>query len=198
LTSRTVDKPTLLARWRRFYGSHPLHLLTMVAGFALLAYITFTFKPATLWDPQAWWQSIAVWLGAAIVLHDLVLFPLYALADRLLASATRPRRRRRRGQLLVPARNYVRVPTLGAALSLLMFFPGISMQESATYVAATGQTQQAFLGRWLLLTAAMFTGSAVLYAVRLGLVHRRMGGVQDRARKRTVERPAPTRQSTPA
>ena len=175
----------LPARLRRFYGSHPLHLLTMVAGFALAGYIAFTFKPATLWNPQAWWQSIAVWLAAAIIFHDLVLFPLYALADRLLGIATSRRRRRPRGQLRVPVRNYVRIPTSGSGLSLLMFFPGIMKQGSATYVAATGQTQQVFLGRWLLLTAAMFTGSAFLYATRLVLAHRRLSGVDNRAMQNT-------------
>jgi len=181
----------LAARLRRFYGSHPLHLLTMVAGFALAGYIAFTFKPATLWNPQAWWQSIAVWLATAIIFHDLVLFPLYALADRLLGIATRRRPRRRRGQLRVPVRNYVRIPTLGSGLSLLMFFPGIMKRSSATYVAATGQTQQVFLGRWLLLTAAMFTGSAFLYAIRLVLAHRRPSGVDNQALQ-AADRPANT------
>ena len=39
--------------------------------------------------------------------------------------------------------------------------------------AATGQTQQPFLGRWLLLTATMFAVSAAVYAVRLMLARRR-------------------------
>jgi hypothetical protein len=174
------------ARLRRFYGSHPLHLLTMVAGFGLVGYIVLTFKPATLWNPQAWWQSIGVWLATAIIFHDLVLFPLYALADRLLGVATK-RRRRPRGRLRVPVRNYVRIPTLGSGLSLLMFFPGIMRQGSATYVAATGQTQQVFLGRWLLLTAALFTGSAFLYAIRLMLAT---------AASRVEERPGASYRST--
>ena len=74
---------------RRFgviYGSRPLHLLTMLSGFALLGYILATFKPATLWDSGTWWQSIGVWLVAAVIAHDLVLFPLYALADRMLSA----------------------------------------------------------------------------------------------------------------
>ena len=181
----------LSTRLRRFYGSHPLHLLAMVAGVALAGYIAFTFKPATLWNPQAWWQSIAVWLAAAIIFHDLVLFPLYALADRLLGIATRRRRRRSSGQLRVPVLNYVRIPTLGSGLSLLMFFPGIMKQGAATYVAATGQTQEVFLGRWLLLTAAMFSGSAFWYAIRLVLGHRRFSGVDNRARHNN-DRPAKT------
>jgi hypothetical protein len=163
----------LLARLRRFYGSHPSHLLTMVAGFSLAGYIMFTFKPSTLWNSQAWWQSIAVWLAGAILLHDLALFPLYALADRLLGMAAKHPGRRRRGRSRVPARNYVRIPALGSGLALLMFFPGIVQQGSATYVAATGQTQQAFLGRWSLLTASMFIFSALLYAIRLVLAHQR-------------------------
>src|SRR5437016_5889086 len=73
----------LMARFRKFYGSHPLHLLTMAAGFALAGYVMVTFGPATLWNSDAWWQSIAIWLAVAIVVHDLALFPLYALADRL-------------------------------------------------------------------------------------------------------------------
>jgi hypothetical protein len=45
--------------------------------------------------------------------------------------------------------------------------PGIIEQGGATYQAATGQTQQPFLGRWLLLTAAMFALSALVYVARL-------------------------------
>ena len=72
----------------------------------------------------------------------------------------------------VPVLNYVRVPALGAALTLLVFLPGIIEQGGPAYTAATGQTQEPFLGRWLLLTAAMFATSAVLYVVRLALARR--------------------------
>lgn len=159
--------PAFLGQLRRWYGSHPLHLLTMAAGFALARYIVFTFNPASLWNPHAWWQSIAVWLAAAIILHDLVLFPLYALADRLLGIAARRRPRPNRATVRVPPRNYLRIPALGSGLTLLMFWPDIMQQDAAAYSAATGHTQQLFLGRWLLLTAIMFTASAVGYAVRL-------------------------------
>jgi hypothetical protein len=169
-------------RFRAIYGSHPFHLLTMVSGFALLGYVLATFKPATLWNPGTWWQSIAVWLAAAVIAHDLLLFPLYALADRVLAA--RVGRRAAPGQAKHPkvsARNYIRVPALGAGLTLLIFLPGIIEQGAPTYHAATGQTQQPFLGRWLLLTAAMFAVSALGYATRLAI------GKQ-RARRRAVGR----------
>jgi hypothetical protein len=64
------------------------------------------------------------------------------------------------------------VPALGAALTLLVFLPGIIEQGAFTYTAATGLTQEPFLGRWLLLSAAMFGVSAVVYGVRLVLSQR--------------------------
>jgi hypothetical protein len=137
-----------------------LHFVIMVCGFALLGYILVTVKPATLWNPDSWWQSIPVWFAAAIIAHDLVLFPIYALADRILPI--RAARRRSRLSLL----NHVRIPLLGSGLTLLVFLPGIIAQGAPTYLAATGQTQQPFLFRWLLLTATMFAVSAVAYAVR--------------------------------
>lgn len=153
-----------LDRFRAVYGANPLHLLTLIAGFALLGYIVATVKPATLWNPGTWWQSILVWFAAAIIVHDLVLFPMYALADRLLLFGSRIHGGDERA---VPVLNYLRVPAMGAALTLVVFLPGIIEQGGPTYTAATGQTQEPFLARWLLLTAAMFAVSAVAYAIRL-------------------------------
>jgi len=156
-----------LAVFVRCYGSRPLHLLTLVTGFALCGYVVATIGPVTLWNPHVWWQSIVVWFAAAVVAHDLVLFPLYALVDRLL-----PRPKTGRARPSIPVLNYIRVPALGAGLTLLVFLPGIIEQGASTYSAATGQTQQPFLGRWLLLTAALFAVSAVAYAVRLAVGRR--------------------------
>lgn len=159
-----------LNRFRAVYGSNPLHLLTLIAGFALLGYIVVTVKPATLWNPDTWWQSILVWFAAAIIVHDVVLFPVYALADRLLFVGSRFHSG---GERAVPILNYLRIPAMGAVLTLVVFLPGIIEQGSRTYLAATGQTQEPFLARWLLLTAAMFAVSAVAYAIRLTLVRTR-------------------------
>ena len=156
----------------RVYGSHPLHLLTMTAGFALLGYVIAVIRPVTLWNPHVWWQSIIVWFAVAIVAHDLVLFPVYALVDRLL-SRGRARPSPVRAEAGVPVLNYLRVPALGAGLTLLVFLPGIVRQGATTYRAATGQTQEPFLGRWLLLTAAMFAVSAGIYVLRLAMARRR-------------------------
>ena len=160
-----------MSRFTRHYGAHPVHLLTMVSGFALLGYTLATFKVTELWNQGTWWQSIAFWFVAAVVAHDLVLFPLYALADRILFTRRAPRQNLS-GHRKVSARNYIRIPALAAGLTLLVFLPGIIEQGAPTYQAATGQTQQPFLGRWLLLTAVMFGVSAVAYAVRLGVARR--------------------------
>ena len=149
---------------RRLYGSSLLHLLTMLAGFALLGYLLITAKPATLWKPEGvWWKSMAVWFAAAIVAHDLVLFPMYSVVDRLLGISGK----RRRHEPVVPVRNYLRVPALGSGLLLLIFFPGIVRQGASLYSEDTGLTQQPFLGRWVMLTGAMFGASALVYATRL-------------------------------
>lgn len=158
-----------LARFARMYGSHPLHLLTLVGGFAMLGYVVVTLGPTWLWNPHVWWQSIVVWFAAAVVAHDLVLFPLYALADALLSRLAAPSgRSRAAARPRVPVLNYLRLPALAAGLTLLVFLPGIVGQGAVTYRAATGQTQDLFFGRWLLLTAAMFGLSAACYAARAG------------------------------
>lgn len=153
-------------RWtRRFYGAHPLHLLSLAACFA----VAWTAARHTeAFDPE--WSRIVCWFLGAVVAHDLVLFPLYALADRSLAGALDVLRPGRAATPpTVPAVNYIRVPVLGTALTFGLFFPGIIRQGSSTYQAATGLTQQPFLDRWLWLTAAMFTASAVAYAARLAM-----------------------------
>jgi hypothetical protein len=159
-----------LTGFRAVYGSHPLHLLLLVAGFAFMGYVLVTIKPATLWNPHTWWQSIIVWFAAAIIAHDLVLYPIYALVDRILIAGSHIRLRR--NEPTVPVLNYVRIPAMGAALTLIVFLPGIIKQGAPTYFAALGQTQDPFLGRWLLLTAAMFAVSAVAYGIRLAMSRR--------------------------
>lgn len=117
----------IATRFKNSYGSGPLHLLAMVSGFALLGYIVATARPSALWNQATWWQSIAVWFVAAVVAHDLLLYPLYALADRILArlvgrrDVSAPRRRPE-----LPVRNYIRIPALAAGLTLLVSCPASS------------------------------------------------------------------------
>ncbi|KXF56655.1 hypothetical protein AXA44_33420 [Rhodococcus sp. SC4] len=159
-----------MRRFARFYGADPLHLLAVLFTFALAGYAVAVVGPQNLWNQDVWWKSIAVWFLGAVIAHDLVLFPLYALADRSLTSGLNAMRGRRppRPQS-VSALNYIRVPTLASGLTLLLFLPGIIEQGADAYLAATGLTQEPFLDRWLLLTATFFAVSAVAYATRLAL-----------------------------
>jgi hypothetical protein len=134
------------------YGSRPAHLLVLLACFALAGYA----GSFLLGDPAL--LRVLAWFVGAAVVHDLVLFPLYGLADRALERLPRPR---------VPLVNHVRVPLLGAGLTFLVFLPGIVRQGEATHLAATGLDQTPYLGRWLALVAAMVALSALVYAVRL-------------------------------
>lgn len=145
----------------KWYGANPLHLLALLACFALTAYV------ATRVVELGPWQAIAVWLVGAAVVHDFVLYPLYALADLPL------RRRARSGSLPgVSWRNHLRIPLALSALLLLLWFPLILGLPEATYSAATGMTTAPYLARWLLITGVLFAGSAVGYAYRLRRAHR--------------------------
>ncbi|MBN9107314.1 MAG: hypothetical protein J0I34_00900 [Pseudonocardia sp.] len=99
-----------------------------------------------------------VWFAGALLLHDLVLFPLYAAADRVLALLPATR---------VPLVNHVRIPLLGAGLTLLLYLPGIIRQGEPVVLGASGLGQEPFLARWLWLVLAMTAVSALVWVVRV-------------------------------
>ena len=156
-------------RFRRVVGTGPLGLLTLVAAFFLTGYVVSLLGVAGLTGGATWWQTILAWFLGAVVLHDLLLFPLYALADRSLHTGLDAVRRRGPVRMAPtpPVINHVRVPALLTGLTFLVFWPGILAQGADTFRAATGLTQDPYLARWLLLGAAAWLASAVLYAVRL-------------------------------
>ncbi|MGY6026113.1 hypothetical protein [Streptomyces spinosirectus] len=128
----------------------PLQLLLLACSFALSAYAGVRLLEGD-------WFEVALWFVGAALLHDLVLLPLYAAADRALVRAAGPRRR---------AVGYVRVPAALSLLLLLVWFPLISGQVAERYGAVTDLPADRFLTRWLLLTAALFGGSALVFAGR--------------------------------
>ena len=155
---------------KRLYGENLFHLIVLLAALALAAYAVSVLGVQNLFNPAVWWQSIAVWFAVAVIGHDLILFPLYALAERLLPARRREapaaEKAEEAGPRRVPVVNYLRMPTLATGLTLLLFLPGIIEQGGESYTSATGLTQEPFLGRWLLLTAAFYLVSAACYAVR--------------------------------
>jgi hypothetical protein len=101
-------------------------------------------------------ERIAVWLVAAVVVHDLVVLPLYSGADRAAQSVLRG------------AVNHVRIPAALSLLMLVVFWGTIAEKGEGAYRATSGETFEGYATRWLLVTAALFAGSAVLYLVRRG------------------------------
>jgi len=112
----------------------------------------------------------AVWFGGAIVAHDLVLFPLYSLLGLIAYGAlARPAPDDR---LRVAALNHLRVPALLSGLLLLVWLPLVAGLGDATFARATGLDNGIYLQRWLLLSGVLFTGSALLLALRLRRLRR--------------------------
>jgi hypothetical protein len=142
---------------RCLYGAGPGHLAALLLAVAVAGYA------ASIVASDPLWPWMVVWFVGVVVVHDGLLSPLAAVADAVLRFALRwfPRRPARRTTV-----NYVRVPALGAALTFLMFWPGIVRQGEPVVRGQTGLDQAPFLGRWLLLAAAMAAVSALVYGVR--------------------------------
>jgi hypothetical protein len=140
----------------RWYGASPLHLLTMLASFALAGYAA-----AGLLSHDA--IGILVWLAGAVIGHDLLLMPLYTLADR---SAAAVFRHRSPGPEAVPWINYLRVPAALSGLLLLIWFPLI-FRLPARFTATTTLSLDPYLWHWLGVTGALFLLSAAALALRL-------------------------------
>lgn len=144
-------RPTL-TRPRLVVGS-PFQLLLLGCSFALAGYAGVRLLAGD-------WFQVVLWFVGAAVLHDLVLVPLYAAADRALTGALGAVRRRE-------WIGYVRVPAALSGLLLLVWFPLISGRVDERYRLATGLSADGFLARWLLITAVLFGGSALLLALRV-------------------------------
>lgn len=143
-------------RFRRWYGAGPLHLLALLAAFCLAGYAALQLAHAR---PLA----IAVWFVGAAVAHDLLLLPLYAIADRSLMALWRRSTPSGSAALWL---NHVRIPVLGSGLLLLVWFPSI-FRLSDSYRSATGLSTSGYMARWLLISAVLFLASALALALRL-------------------------------
>jgi fumarate reductase subunit D len=165
-----------MRRFRYEYGAGPLHLLTAMAAFAIAGFAVLMLSEA-----QAGSQllNFVLWFVGAILVHDLVLFPLYSGIDRLVlrgAGVHRARPDDAATPSAVSAINHVRVPFLLSGLFFVVWFPlilGVAEQE---YAVTTGQSTEGYLERWLLLTGALFLLSGIAFAVRLARA--RAGGAR--------------------
>lgn len=167
------------------YGGSPGHLVAVLAGGALAAYAVTRVADLPVL------VGIALWFGFLLVAHDLLLFPVYAALDRLIARLGGP------GRTAVPWVNHVRVPSVLSGLLLLAWFPLI-LRLPAGYPRITGRSLDPFLGRWLAVTAVLFAGSGLLYAGRLLRQGVRRSGRAAASRPGRRPRAAPRSPSGPA
>ena len=158
----------MMARFRRLYGASPLHLLALAASMAIAAAAVAGWF-ASFPGPTA--VKILEWFAAAVVVHDLVLLPLYSLLDRLAFGAVRARRAAPPAGR-VPGLVYLRVPVLLSGLLFLVFFPEILRLGDRTFLVASGFHQRVFLTRYLLTSGALFALSGLAYALSLARARR--------------------------
>src|SRR5712691_2726337 len=145
-----------MRRQLRWYGASPLHLLALIACFGLAGYAAPRLVSS---HPLA----VIVWFGGAVIGHDLLLMPLYSLADRSAMAALR----HREPQLpATPWINYVRVPAALSGLLLLVWFPLI-LRLRSPYHASTSLSADPYAWHWLAVTGTLFLLSAVAFALRL-------------------------------
>ncbi|MGH3190789.1 MAG: hypothetical protein ACRDPY_44485 [Streptosporangiaceae bacterium] len=145
-----------MRRQLRWYGASPLHLLALLACFGLAGYAAARLIPS---QPL----GVAAWFLGAVIGHDLLLMPLYSLADRSVMAAIR---HREPPLPVTPWINYVRVPAALSGLLLLVWFPLILRLQSP-YHASTTLSANPYVWHWLAVTGALFLLSAVAFALRL-------------------------------
>lgn len=149
----------------RRYGASPLHLLAHLIGFAIVA-----FALDRIFSGGDVKQLVLWYLGFAIA-HDFVFVPAYTGLDRLCrATMARLPVRVRTG---IPVINYVRAPAVISGLLLIIYFPLISRRNEAWYFDLSGHYLARYLRNWLLITAALFLGSGLIYAARVVRVRAR-------------------------
>lgn len=128
------------------YGASRLHL---IAHLALLALALWAFLQILDLSTAG---NVLLWLAGAVVVHDLLLLPLYSVLDRAAMQAVPG-----------PSVNYVRVPVGLALLLGAVYFGEISGRAGAAYHRASGAHFQAPLAHWLLACAVLFLASGGLY-----------------------------------
>ncbi|MGH3695775.1 MAG: hypothetical protein ACRDRX_17605 [Pseudonocardiaceae bacterium] len=140
-----------------------VQLLALLAGFVVAGYAGVRLLAGNPIGVGGWF------VGSAVV-HDLLLFPLYAGLDAALVLLLR-----RRPALATVAGvrwlNYLRVPTVISGVLLLVWSPLILGLPTAIE-NASGLPAPPLRSHWLAVTAVLFAISAVTFAVRVIMTQR--------------------------
>lgn len=146
--------------FRRLYGSSPIHLAGHLIAFAIVA---FAFDQMF---SSGGVKQLLLWYIGLVIGHDLIFVPAYIGLDRVARSVlARLPAGPRAG---VPMINHVRVPVLISGLLLIIYGPLISGLARSWYFSVSGRPLEGFLRNWLLITAALFIGSGLIYVIRIG------------------------------
>jgi hypothetical protein len=135
-----------VARLRSRYGAGLGHAIGVIACLAISALAVRRW-----FDIPSDVGKIVIWFIAALLGHDLVLVPIYSLADRRVA---------RLGRYAM----YVRVPAILSALMFAAFWPEILQRDPGDFEALTDVNPNFYLRRWLIATAVLFAISALAAA----------------------------------
>ncbi|HEX4102618.1 MAG TPA: hypothetical protein VHY21_19085 [Pseudonocardiaceae bacterium] len=135
-----------------------VQLLALLASFVVAGYAGVRLLTGHVIGTGAWF------VGSAVV-HDLVLFPLYAGVDAALVLLLR---RHPEWATVAGVRwlNYLRVPAMVSGLLLLVWSPLILRVSNGAYHAASGLSAQPFLARWIAVTVVLFAISAATLVVQ--------------------------------
>jgi len=151
----------MVARFRNLYGASPLHLMAVIASFliATYAFTRIVAAPGPI--------STMTFFIFAIFAHDAIAFPLYSglnwIANRSIGDRASYWMAERRVQPV----NYLRIPAVISAFLFLLYFPLILGLSASRYEKSTGLSSDVFMGRWLGICAALFTISAIAYAIQV-------------------------------
>lgn len=153
--------------FRRLYGASPKHLAVHLIAFAIVAFaLDQIFASGGV-------KQLLIWYFGLVIAHDLIFVPAYTGLDRIAGALLS--RLPTRSWAGVPIINHVRAPALISGLLLIIYAPLISGQAGSWYFGVSGRPLEHYLRNWLLITAALFTGSGLIYALRVGR-HRRARG----------------------
>lgn len=150
-----------MKKFRSLYGASPLHLLAVIASFAIAGYgfMRIFDSPAP--------ESTMLFFIAAVFAHDLIAFPLYSALNQIAFRSAGEKANWWLSEQTVQPLNYIRIPAVVSGLLLIMFFPLVFRLSADRFMANSGESPDVFLSRWLGIVAVLFTVSALLYAFRL-------------------------------
>jgi hypothetical protein len=157
-----------------------IQLLALLASFVIAGYAAVRLLAG---NPI----GVGAWFVGSTVVHDLLLFPLYAGLDAGLVLLLR--RHPPWGAVAgVRWLNYLRVPAVISGVLLLVWSPLI-LGRPTVIREASGLPSPPLLPHWLAVTAVLFAISAVAFTVRIaprlrGLAHECSGSGTHRRRRR--------------